>query len=117
MVAAAYGGTAPVFGPDYIIPKPFDPRLILEIAPAVARAAMETGVARRPIADFAAYRRELERFVFRSGYLMRPVFEAATARPKRIVYRRGRGRAGAARRADRWSMTASPARSCSAAAP
>ena len=61
MVAAAYGGAAPVFGPDYIIPKPFDPRLILEIAPAVARAAMESGVARRPIADFDAYRRELER--------------------------------------------------------
>ena len=63
-------------GPDYIIPKPFDPRLILQIAPAVARAAMDTGVARRPIADFDAYRRELERFVFRSGQLMRPVFEA-----------------------------------------
>ena len=83
--------TRPVFGPDYIIPKPFDPRLILEIAPAVARAAMESGVARRPIADFAAYRRELERFVFRSGYLMRPVFEAATPRPRaRRLSRRAR---------------------------
>ncbi len=58
VVAAAYGGAAPVFGPDYIIPKPFDPRLILEIAPAVARAAIETGVARRPITDFQAYQRE-----------------------------------------------------------
>jgi malate dehydrogenase (oxaloacetate-decarboxylating)(NADP+) len=89
VVAAAYGGTAPVFGPDYIIPRPFDPRLILEIAPAVARAAMESGVARRPIKDFDAYRRELERFVFRSGSLMRPVFEAAARDPKRIVFAEG----------------------------
>ncbi len=72
VVARAYGGAAPTFGPDYIIPKPFDPRLILQIAPAVARAAMDTGVARRPIEDFAAYKRDLERFVFRSGQLMRP---------------------------------------------
>ncbi len=86
VVAAAYGGSAPVFGADYIIPKPFDPRLILEIAPAVARAAMESGVARRPIRDFALYQRELERFVFRSGQLMRPVFEAAKQAPQRIVY-------------------------------
>lgn len=89
VVAAAYGGVAPVFGPDYIIPKPFDPRLILQIAPAVARAAMASGVARRPIADFDAYRRDLERFVFRSGQLMRPVFEAARKAPKRIVYAEG----------------------------
>jgi malate dehydrogenase (oxaloacetate-decarboxylating)(NADP+) len=89
VVAAAYGGTAPVFGPEYIIPRPFDPRLILEIAPAVARAAMESGVARRPIKDFDAYRRDLERFVFRSGSLMRPVFEAAARDPKRIVFAEG----------------------------
>jgi malate dehydrogenase (oxaloacetate-decarboxylating)(NADP+) len=89
VVAAAYGGSAPVFGPDYIIPKPFDPRLILEIAPAVARAAMESGVARRPIGDFAQYHRDLERFVFRSGQLMRPVFEAAQQKPRRIVYGEG----------------------------
>ena len=89
VVAAAYGGTAPVFGPDYIIPRPFDPRLILDIAPAVARAAMESGVARRPIKDFDHYRRELERFVFRSGSLMRPVFEAAARDPKRIVFAEG----------------------------
>ncbi|MBR0647924.1 NADP-dependent malic enzyme [Plastoroseomonas hellenica] len=89
VVAAAYGGQAPIFGPDYIIPKPFDPRLILEIAPAVARAAMETGAARRPIEDFAAYRQELERFVFRSGNLMRPVIEAARKRPRRVVYSEG----------------------------
>jgi malate dehydrogenase (oxaloacetate-decarboxylating)(NADP+) len=90
VVAAAYGGAAPVFGPDYIIPKPFDPRLILEVAPAVARAAMDSGVARRPIADFAAYRHDLERFVFRSGQLMRPVFEAAKQAPhRRIVFAEG----------------------------
>ncbi|NOG68999.1 NADP-dependent malic enzyme [Roseicella sp. DB1501] len=89
VVAAAYGGNAPVFGADYIIPKPFDPRLILEIAPAVARAAMQTGVARRPIEDFATYRRELERFVFRSGYLMRPLFEADRKAPRRVVYSEG----------------------------
>ena len=89
VVAAAYGGAAPVFGRDYIIPKPFDPRLILEIAPAVARAAMDSGVARTPIHDFAAYHRELERLVFRSGQLMQPVFEAAKQAPKRIVYGEG----------------------------
>jgi len=89
VVAAAYGGAAPVFGPEYIIPKPFDPRLILQIAPAVAKAAMHSGVAKRPITDFDAYRCELERFVFRSGQLMRPVFEAAKASPQRIVYAEG----------------------------
>jgi malate dehydrogenase (oxaloacetate-decarboxylating)(NADP+) len=89
VVARAYGGSAPVFGPDYIIPKPFDPRLILEIAPAVARAAAATGVARRPVPDLAAYRRELERFVFRSGELMRPLFARAAAAPKRVVYSDG----------------------------
>ncbi len=89
VVAAAYGGAAPVFGPEYIIPKPFDPRLILQIAPAVAAAAMQSGVALRPIADFAAYRRDLEKFVFRSGQLMRPVFEAARQAPQRIVYAEG----------------------------
>ena len=89
VVATAYGGAAPVFGPDYIIPKPFDPRLILHIAPAVARAAMECGVARRPITDFDAYENELESFVFRSGQLMRPVFDAARQSPRRVVYAEG----------------------------
>jgi malate dehydrogenase (oxaloacetate-decarboxylating)(NADP+) len=89
VVVAAYGGAAPTFGADYIIPKPFDPRLILQVAPAVARAAMDSGVALRPIEDFAAYIEELERFVFRSGQLMRPVFEAARKSPKRIVYSEG----------------------------
>ena len=89
VVAAAYGGAAPVFGPEYIIPKPFDPRLILQIAPAVARAAMESGVATRPIADFEAYRRDLEKFVFRSGQLMRPVVESAKQDRQTIVYAEG----------------------------
>ncbi|MFM8991655.1 MAG: malic enzyme-like NAD(P)-binding protein, partial [Alphaproteobacteria bacterium] len=76
-VAAAYGGEPPAFGPENLIPRPFDPRLIFEIAPAVARAAMESGVATRPIADFDAYRQRLSEFVYRSGFLMRPIFERA----------------------------------------
>jgi malate dehydrogenase (oxaloacetate-decarboxylating)(NADP+) len=89
VVASAYGGAQTGFGPDYIIPKPFDPRLILSIAPAVARAAMDSGVARRPITDFDAYESELEKFVYRSGQLMRPVFEVARRNPKRVVYAEG----------------------------
>jgi malate dehydrogenase (oxaloacetate-decarboxylating)(NADP+) len=89
VVAQAYGGASGGFGPDTIIPKPFDPRLILSIAPAVARAAMDSGVARRPIADFDAYRRELEIFVYRSGQLMRPVFEVARRNPRKVVYAEG----------------------------
>jgi malate dehydrogenase (oxaloacetate-decarboxylating)(NADP+) len=88
-VAAAYGGQAPMFGPDYIIPKLFDPRLIMHIAPAVARAAMEAGVARKPIEDFEAYKHELERFVFRSGQLLRPVIEVARKACPRVVYAEG----------------------------
>ncbi|PVM86031.1 NADP-dependent malic enzyme [Caulobacter radicis] len=90
VVASAYGGAAPMFGAQYIIPKPFDPRLILQIAPAVARAAMDSGVATRPIEDFDAYRAELELFVYRSGQLMRPVFERARKATKaakvRVAY-------------------------------
>jgi malate dehydrogenase (oxaloacetate-decarboxylating)(NADP+) len=89
VVAAAYGDTPLSFGPDYLIPKPFDPRLILELAPAVAKAAMESGVATRPIGDFAAYRERLSQFVFRSGLVMRPVFQRARAEPKRLVYAEG----------------------------
>lgn len=88
-VAAAYGGLAPTFGRDYIIPKPFDPRLIMHIAPAVARAAMEAGVARKPIEDWEVYKHELERFVFRSGQLLRPVIEVARKACPRIVYSEG----------------------------
>jgi malate dehydrogenase (oxaloacetate-decarboxylating)(NADP+) len=89
VVATAYGETPPGFGPDYLIPRPFDPRLILEIAPAVARAAMETGVATRPIRDFPAYVEQLSQFVFRSGLVMKPVFARAKQAPKRIVYAEG----------------------------
>ncbi|MEQ9123538.1 MAG: phosphate acyltransferase, partial [Alphaproteobacteria bacterium] len=88
-VQAAYGGEAQSFGRDYIIPKPFDPRLILEIAPAVAKAACATGVAARPIEDWRAYRHRLEAFVFRSGLVMKPVFERARAAPKRVIYADG----------------------------
>ncbi len=88
-VQAAYGGEAQSFGRDYLIPKPFDPRLILEIAPAVAKAACDTGVATRPITDWRAYRERLEAFVFRSGLMMKPVFERARAAPKRVIYADG----------------------------
>jgi malate dehydrogenase (oxaloacetate-decarboxylating)(NADP+) len=89
VVAAAYGEGPLTFGPDYLIPKPFDPRLILQVAPAVAKAAMASGVATRPIADFPAYRQHLSEFVFRSGLAMKPIFERARAEPKRIVYAEG----------------------------
>src|ERR1700761_9208123 len=89
VVANAYGGATTGFGPDYIIPKPFDPRLILHIAPAVAKAAMESGVGARPITDFDAYGRELEKFVYRSGQLMRPIFDIARRSLKRVVYAEG----------------------------
>ncbi len=79
VAARAYSGETPTFGPQYLIPSPFDPRLILRIAPAVAKAAMETGVAARPITDMDAYVERLSRFVFRSGLVMKPVFAAARA--------------------------------------
>jgi malate dehydrogenase (oxaloacetate-decarboxylating)(NADP+) len=89
-VARAYGGVAKTFGPEYLIPAPFDPRLILRIAPAVAEAAMAAGLAQRPIADMAAYRDRLNRFVFRSGSVMKPIFaKAAECRDTRIVYAEG----------------------------
>jgi malate dehydrogenase (oxaloacetate-decarboxylating)(NADP+) len=77
------------FGPDYIIPRPFDPRLLACIAPAVAQAAMDSGVAKRPIGDLAAYRQALDAFVYRTGMLMKPVFDAARRAPKRVVYAEG----------------------------
>ena len=89
IVASAYGIEDMRFGPDYLIPKPFDPRLIVKIAPAVARAAMESGVATRPIEDFDAYRARLLNFVYHSGLLMKPIFDAAKKAPKRIVYAEG----------------------------
>jgi malate dehydrogenase (oxaloacetate-decarboxylating)(NADP+) len=77
------------FGPNYIIPKPFDPRLLVQVAPAVAQAAMDSGIATRPIEDMPAYRASLDAFVFRSGLLMKPVFDAAKRNPKRVVYAEG----------------------------
>ena len=85
----ALGGEAPKFGPDYLIPSPFDSRLILEIAPAVARAAMDSGVASRPIEDFEAYCEKMTRFVFRSGTIMKPMFQRARAAGKRLIYADG----------------------------
>ena len=89
IVLTAYGAESFVFGPDYIIPKPFDPRLIIKLAPAVAKAAMDSGVATRPIRDFDAYRDSLSRFVFRSGLVMKPVFEEAKNAPKRVIFAEG----------------------------
>jgi malate dehydrogenase (oxaloacetate-decarboxylating)(NADP+) len=89
VVASAYGGQVSKFGPDSIIPSPFDPRLIVKVAPAVARAAMESGVATRPIKDFDAYVEQLSRFVFRSDMLMRPTFDRARADLKTVVFAEG----------------------------
>ncbi|MFM2059573.1 MAG: hypothetical protein RLY71_3958 [Pseudomonadota bacterium] len=88
-VAAAYAGQELTFGPEYLIPKPFDARLILRIAPAVAKAAEESGVAARPITDLAAYRDSLTRYVYQTGMFMRPVYAAAKAQPARVVYAEG----------------------------
>ena len=87
--AAAYQGEQMNFGPDYLIPKPFDPRLIGVVSSAVARAAMETGVATRPLEDLDAYKRKLDGSVFKSALLMRPVFEAASVSPRRLVFAEG----------------------------
>src|SRR5688572_28159220 len=89
IVAMAYGEQELSFGADYLIPRPFDPRLIAKIAPAVAQAAMDSGVATRPIADLEAYGQKLNQFVYQSGLIMRPVFAAAKAAPKRVVYAEG----------------------------
>ncbi|MFD1197152.1 NADP-dependent malic enzyme [Brucella gallinifaecis] len=91
VAARAYSGDTPTFGPNYIIPSPFDQRLILRIAPAVAKAAMDSGVATRPIEDWEAYTDRLTRFVFRSGLIMKPVFAAARAqsKPMRVIYADG----------------------------
>jgi malate dehydrogenase (oxaloacetate-decarboxylating)(NADP+) len=88
-VALAYGIESISFGPEYIIPRPFDPRLIARVAPAVAKAAMDSGVATRPIADLDAYTQSLTQFVYHSGLIMKPLFTAAKAAPRRIVYAEG----------------------------
>ena len=92
VVARAYGDQNLSFGPDYILPTPFDPRLIVEVSSAVAKAAMDSGVATRPIADLDAYRQELTGYVFRTGYVMRTVFDAAKVDAKRLVYAEGEAR-------------------------
>ena len=89
IVALAYGEQELSFGPEYLIPKPFDPRLIEKIAPAVALAAMESGVAIRPIHDFVAYHEQLSHFVYHSGLIMKPVFTAAKKNPTRVVFCEG----------------------------
>ncbi len=90
VVAQAYGGADLSFGPNYLIPKPFDPRLIVKIAPAVAQAAIDSGVATRPITDWAAYRAKLSEFVYHTGVGMRAIYQAARqAQGKRIIYAEG----------------------------
>jgi malate dehydrogenase (oxaloacetate-decarboxylating)(NADP+) len=89
IVAQAYAGESLSFGPEYLIPKPFDPRLMVTVPPAVAKAAMEDGVATRPIADFDAYRDRLSQFIWHSGLIMKPVFDTAKRAPRKIVYAEG----------------------------
>ena len=90
VVAAAYAGEKLAFGPEYLIPKPFDPRLMIKIAPAVAQAAVDSGVALRPVADMEAYKQRLQSFVFASGTIMKPIYAAAkTAAKKRVAYAEG----------------------------
>ena len=88
-LAAAYGGDVPRFGPDYLIPRPFDPRLLVMLAPAVARAAMDSGVATRPILDMRAYEEKLGSFIYRTGLIMKPVYDRARSDLKRVVYAEG----------------------------
>lgn len=88
-LASAYGDDIPVFGPDYLIPRPFDRRLLEMLAPAVAQAAMDSGVATRPIEDFEAYRETLAQFIYRTSLLMKPVYDRARANPRRVVYAEG----------------------------
>ncbi|WP_049622234.1 NADP-dependent malic enzyme [Frateuria defendens] len=85
-LGGAYAGDAPTFGPEYLIPRPFDPRLLTKLAPAVAQAAMDSGVATRPLADMEAYQEQLAQFIYRTGLLMKPVYERARAEKKRVAY-------------------------------
>jgi malate dehydrogenase (oxaloacetate-decarboxylating)(NADP+) len=89
VVAQAYAGETLSFGPEYLIPKPFDPRLMVTVPPAVAKAAMESGVATRPIVDLDAYRERLSQFVWHSGLIMKPVFDSAKHAPRKVVYAEG----------------------------
>ena len=89
VAARAYAGAPPSFGPEYLIPPPFDPRLLTRLAPAVAKAAEESGVATRPIVDMVGYIEKLNQFVFRTGLMMKPVFDRARSNPKRVVFAEG----------------------------
>ncbi len=88
-LGAAYGGETPSFGPDYLIPRPLDPRLLVELSSAVAQAAMDSGIAERPIEDMEAYRNTLSQFVYRTSLMMKPVYDRARADRKRVVYAEG----------------------------
>jgi malate dehydrogenase (oxaloacetate-decarboxylating)(NADP+) len=88
-LAGAYAGEVPTFGPEYLIPRPFDPRLLVMLSSAVAQAAMDSGVAMRPLHDMDAYREKLGQFIYRTGLLMKPVYERARANPQRVVYAEG----------------------------
>jgi malate dehydrogenase (oxaloacetate-decarboxylating)(NADP+) len=88
-LGSAYGGEVPTFGPEYLIPRPFDPRLLTMLAPAVAEAAMASGIALRPLQDVAAYREKLGQFLHRSGLMMKPVYERARGDRQRVVYAEG----------------------------
>jgi len=100
VVAAAYAGTTLSFGPEYLIPKPFDPRLMMKIAPAVARAAVASGVAARPVTDYEAYEEKLQSFVYASGNAMKPIFsQAKRAQRRNVAFAERRRPARAAGRA------------------
>ena len=88
-LGSAYAGDVPKFGPDYLIPRPFDPRLLVMLAPAVAKAAMDSGIATRPITDFAAYEQKLGQFIYRSSLVMKPVYDRARSDRQRVVYAEG----------------------------
>ena len=88
-LAGAYGGDVPTFGAEYLIPRPFDPRLLVMLAPAIARAAMDSGVASRPVVDMEAYVERLDQFIYRTGLIMKPVYERARSDRKRVVYAEG----------------------------
>jgi malate dehydrogenase (oxaloacetate-decarboxylating)(NADP+) len=85
-LGGAYGGEVPRFGPEYLIPRPFDPRLLTVLAPAVAQAAMDSGIAQRPIANMPAYHEKLAQFIYRTGLLMKPIYDRARKEQKRVVY-------------------------------
>ncbi|MES2859115.1 MAG: NADP-dependent malic enzyme [Pseudomonadota bacterium] len=91
-LGSAYAGEVPKFGPEYLIPRPFDPRLLTMLAPAVAKAAMESGIALRPIVDLDAYREKLSQFIYRTSLMMKPVYERARSDRKRVVYAEGEER-------------------------